>query len=368
MLAAVSLSFTSTLVMFLGSTRLRADTYGVVVDKSLGFQAQFLGLPLVDTMFCIYLVACNVGFLMFLGDYVPEIAALVSGDDNACSRSVAIWSCALIIALFTASNSMRFISYIASCGVLVVLFTATVMVNESWWRIPQQGAAVMKAWQEPISLSWQTLQASGNILFSFCITGNVPPIATDFRLPTVARSAAATGLAHMIMFLFYLILAFAGYFSFITRKPDSDILTYYPQNDIRFVAARTMLCVTLISCSTLSFVPAMKSFYIVLGQVRRVSPDSNDSNEPSAGVRMLSVGVMAGACATVASQASNVGIIISWLGCFFGTLELLAAPLALVLCGHVGSFSRPSRWAIFVITVIIGMFLWTAAVVDVVQG
>lgn len=364
----VVLSILSTVVLLLGCPRLQADTYGVLIDKSVGHQRKICGLPMVDTFFCFYLLCCNVSFLIFIGDFLPAIGSAIPGF-GWLSRGVAIILGALVIATFSVFNDVQVITHVASCGTFAVLFTAAVIIGESISRIEDQEDAVSRAWHQPVQFSWATLQASGNIIFAFCIGSNVPPIALKLKEPTLKRTAASALGAHAIMLCFYAAIAFAGFFSFAKGGPNSDIIASYPKNDPWMITCRAMLTLTLTSVAVLCFVPAMKSFYIVLAKFRSGTLEGNsEDHDPGFFIRAICVGAVSAVCVLLALFIKQVSTFVSWLGALFGAVELLYGPLVLLLYRQVGDFSKKARIFIGLAVAITMVYLWTAAVTDCVRG
>eukprot|EP00746_Dinoflagellata_sp_MGD_P038933 gnl/MRDRNA2_/MRDRNA2_193816_c0_seq1.p1 gnl/MRDRNA2_/MRDRNA2_193816_c0~~gnl/MRDRNA2_/MRDRNA2_193816_c0_seq1.p1 ORF type:complete len:453 (+),score=44.34 gnl/MRDRNA2_/MRDRNA2_193816_c0_seq1:112-1470(+) len=376
----VLLSIFSTVVLLMGCPRLQADTYGVVVDKSLGFQWKIFGLPMVDTFFCFYLLCCMVGFLIFIGDFLPAIGSSIPGF-GWLTRGVAIALGAVVIATFTVFNSVHAIRHVASCGTFAVLFTAIVIIAESISRIHGQGDAISETWHQPVEFSLGTLQASGNIIFAFCIGSNVPAIAVELKEPTAKRTIMSAVFAHVIMLSFYGAIGFAGFFSFVRTPwidpldhtphigPHPDIIESYPKDDPWMTASRAMLTLTMLSVSVLNFVPAMKSFYIILAKVRGAQVNGEDEeHDPGFFIRAISVGSVSCICVVIALKLRQVSTFISWLGALFGAVELIFGPLVLMLYGHVGSLSKHGRIGILLSSLVIMLYLWTAAVADCVHG
>lgn len=196
------LSFLSTWVILLGASRLNANTYGVLVDRSLNYAATLCGLPAVDCLFFLYLLACEVSFLMFLGDFIPSLTSL-SPSLTFIDRTVVIYVCALcIICPFVASNEMNFVRHIANFGILAVLFTCCVVIGKACTLIPEQGDAVGQAWaRDPAP--WDMLQSSGIIVFAFCIGANVPSIAVEMKEPTVYNTFLAAIIGNTVMLICY---------------------------------------------------------------------------------------------------------------------------------------------------------------------
>lgn len=366
------LSTISTIAILLGSARLNANTYGVVIDKSLRYEMTIFGLPLVDTIFCFYLVACNIGFLDFLGDFIPEIMHLIPGM-HWFGRALAIFISGGVVASLTLSNTMGFLSRLAEFGIVSILYTACVVVVESATKIPARGDAVSEVWSAPIEFTWAGLQSCGNIFFAFCIGSNVPAIAVEMEDPTLLRAVKASLIGNGIMLAFYMTLGLTCYLSFVGEiDPEthevgvkSDFTESYGKHDPFMSVSRGLLSVNMITAGALTFVPALKSFYIVVSRLQ--NPPTDPDNPPFL-TRALSVSCLSMLCALAAYFMPDVKTFISWLGSFFGAPELLLAPWIIMIWGVVGAFGKGGRIGITIATGALMLFFWTAAVTDCVRG
>jgi len=355
----------STVVLLIGCPRLQAFTYGSCIDRAGGFQRTLFGLPVIDTFFCLYLLCCIPSFLVFIGDFLPALGSLIPGF-GWMNRTIAIFGSALLIAPFTVFNSIHLVRHIASLSTFTVLFTALVILVEAAFRIPNQTEAIAESWDRPVQFTWATLQASGNIIFAFLVGANVPAIAVEFKEPTESRCAVVALFSYAIMLVFYAAIGFGGYFSFATIGLDGDIIKNYPLHDPYMTACRAMLTVTMLSVAVLTYVPAMKSFYLCLEKLRGREVQ-REEYDPGFFVRIVSVSTISLISALVAFFIGHVNTFTSWLGAFFGAVELLYGPLVLLIHGHVWNFPRRARITIQLVTLLFMLYLWTAAISDCIQ-
>merc|ERR1712057_28870 len=89
--------------------------------------------------------------------------------------------------------------------------------------------------------------------------------------PNLPRAVTASVIGNGIMLVFYMTLGLTCYLSFVGEKGgvDSDFIKTYG-NDVWISVSRGLLSVNMITAGSLTFVPALKSFYILLA--RRVAP------------------------------------------------------------------------------------------------
>lgn len=356
------ISALSTFVLLIGSSRLQAKTFGMLIDRSLGFQRKIFGLPLMDSFACVYFLMINVSNLIFIGDFLPALALQIPGCEWL-NRAIAIGMAAAIIGALTALNSVHLVRHLASCGTFAIFFTVIVVLAEARFRVRDQEEIIAQQWYGPVEFTWSTLQSSGNVVMAFCIGPNVPGIAMEFKEPTVVRSSAAALLSLLFMLVCYAAFGFGGYFSFISHGLNPDILTNYPLNDPWVTACRAMLTVTLISMAVLCYIPAMKSFYIIMAKSQHQELEGEDY-EPSFFVRIVAVGTISFALACTAFFIPRVNTFVSWIGALFSSANILYGPLVLISHGHVGHFSKRTRAAIHVTIQILMVYFWVAAITD----
>merc|ERR1711904_166843 len=99
-----------------------------------------------------------------------------------------------------------------------------------------------------------------------------------------------------------------------------------------------MLTIIMISIAVLTYVPAMKSFYLCLEKLRGRNVEGQEY-DPGLFVRAVSVSTITFIMILIALYVRQVNVFISWLGAFFGAVELLYGPLVLLTNGHLGTFS-----------------------------
>lgn len=366
LLLGFCISLLSTVVLSIGSRAMQVDTYGGVIEGAVRTQIRLGGISVVDAYFFVYLLGCVTAYLLFVGDFLEALMQNIPGAEW-CTKSVIIYGVTFgIVGPLTCRNEMGILEKAAGTSIFIMIFTCAAVVGKSTSLIPDRWDDIAQSMRTPMKLDLSSLKAFGAMLYAYDIGATVPVIASEMPMPTPRRLALAALGGIGLDLIFYFVISFTVYFSFVGHAWDdstvgtrADFTQNFPSDDGLMSACRFMLSCVFVCVIPLACIPAMRSLYVCIGQAKH-----DHCWKPRPLQRVCLVYGALSPVAILAANYSDMGNFVDMLGSFGACPEMLAGPLLLVACKHVGT--RLPSWAryVFVIGAVAMMvLLWSSAII-----
>lgn len=364
-------SIVSTIVLGIGSRAVEADTYGRIIEGAVRSTIRLGGISIVDAGFFVYLLACVVAYLLFVGDFFFALTQNIPGGEW-CTKPVIIYAVAFgAVGPLTCRNEMNFLQRAAGAGIFIMIFTCAVVVGKSVSLIPDRWDDIVESINAPMRIDLSSLKAFGGMLYAYDIGATVPAIASEMQAPTPRRLMIASIGGICLDLVIYVVLSFTVYFSFVGYVwPDNtvgtrdDFTKNFPSDDPMMSACRLLLFCVFVCVIPLANIPAMQCLYVCIGQAK-----GDQLWKPTLAQRAGLVYAALVPVAVLAANYSHVGEFVDWLGSFGACPEMLAGPMLLVAFGHVGTWLPPWARCLSVVTALAMMaLLWSSAIAGFMQN
>lgn len=251
----------------------RPATLSNLTERALGR----FGIVLVDLSAVIIGTSCAIGYLIVVGDTLPEIREwlLVDADDASIFAAREFWilaACPIIapLAFLRRIDSLRFASLVVVGCVAIIIVTVILFAVEpsalfdpcadfaepaarAFASSHSSAPAESVACRGEVRLGGdgpRTLGALPTCLFAFAAQINVPSIASELRDPTPRRVLATLVGGTCLTVFGYLVVAIGGYATYGSRV-TGDLLISYPRAAV--IARVALVFVVILSHPVVSY-------------------------------------------------------------------------------------------------------------------
>lgn len=284
------LAFLSTKALMVMSRMTGHSTYAGLLSHCAGRVAG----PVLDAMLFIYGNGSIVGYMVFLGDFIPSLVSLGGPvmPHWLASRELAILGSALLLAPLVLQRDLSVLRYIAPVSIIALMYMAiTVAVKAPVQYTSHEGSADYGTirWAIP---NIRLTDAFAICVFAFNCHLNVLPVAGAMVRPTKARIEKVSMRVNLLQMCFYGLIGTTGYLSFLAQTPG-DLIKAYPTHDVAVIIGRVMLTGTMLVAIPLNLSPTVRSGL----QIRDYFRGSRDA--------LLAPSPTASPCPSPRAQAQN---------------------------------------------------------------
>lgn len=294
-----------------------AGSYAALFSHCAGPRAG----PILDTLLFIYGNGASVGYLVFLGDFIPAVFNYAAPDFFLAKRTWAIVAAACLTAPMALQRDTSILRYIAPVSIISLMYVAVVVTAQTP-KLFSDHIHTDKLVFVSTSVLQNLPEAFSLCVFAFNCHMNVIPVARTMVVPTSRRIKSISCKVNTLQCMFYSLVGVTGYLSFLSATPGNLITAYSPKN-ISIVVARCMLTITMCVAIPMNFVPTMRSG---LQLVDYFKGQQLEAETRPAGPRIL-MGVMCFLLQVfVAIKVPNVSDVLSLLGATVATAMMMAIP------------------------------------------
>uniref|UniRef100_A0A7S1AB03 Amino acid transporter transmembrane domain-containing protein n=1 Tax=Noctiluca scintillans TaxID=2966 RepID=A0A7S1AB03_NOCSC len=278
------LAYLSIVSLMQMSTQTGQHSYAALLAHCAGPRAG----PFLDTLLMLFGFGSCVGYLVFVGDFVPDLIMSVAGTCPEYVRTIAIVGAAVIVTPLSCQRSLDALRCITPLGIISLIFTSVVVAAMMPGLFSKHNHTLDYG-----KLEWFTVNTSIFECFAMCIFAfnchlNVVPVASGFVRPTRRRIVRVSGSVNMLQVLFYWFIAVTGYMTFLNETPQ-DILKGYTQTSVWLVISRVLLSLTMLVCLPMNIHPSVSSGLQLIAYARSPnepewevsSPSSPDPSSPN---------------------------------------------------------------------------------------
>jgi len=249
------LAFLSTALLMRMTRATGHDTYAGLFSHCAGRLAG----PILDMMLFVYGNGSCIGYMVFVGDFVPSLMHLIPGVPAwAASRHLPIICTALIVAPIAMKRDLAILRYVAPVSILTLVFvTLTVAIKTPW----EHDRSILNPAATPLKLAEVTprlLEAFAICIFAFNCHLNVVPVAGSMVRPTKARIYKVSMQVNLLQMAFYGLIGITGYVSFM-QITAQDVLKNYAYDDPAIAVGRVLLTCTMMVAIPLNLNPTVRS-------------------------------------------------------------------------------------------------------------
>ncbi|CAK9097040.1 unnamed protein product [Durusdinium trenchii] len=316
------------------STKTGCSSYAALFSHCAGHLAG----PILDAFLFVYGNGACVGYMVFIGDFVPPVLALMfpgetwAQDTTGLSRTCCIAIAAVLLVPMMLPYDLSRLKFLQPVSIMALVYMAIVVAV----KCPHSFSVnVGKHGYE--SIRWFTLSPHFFEAFALCVFAfnchlNVVPIADQLVRPTVERTKKISIRVNLFQWLFYSLIGVTGYLSFLDDT-SSDILTNYSPHDYFVAAGRCFLTLTMMVAIPANLNPTVRSgvqlkdFFCKRDRplLGNQSPTSDTVvDQPTFRITVSIIGL---ACqAALAVVVPQVGTVLSLLGATVATAMMLIIP------------------------------------------
>jgi amino acid permease len=250
-----ALSYMSTKILMQLSTKTKKYTYAGLFAYCAGPRAG----PVLDAMLFIYGNGSCVGYLCFLGDFIPSLLALICGHaPDPWWRPLSICLCALMTLPLDLQKDLSALRFVAPVSIVALLYMSAVVTGKAPGLFKDHKGDSHYGDPALFRLDANFPQAFALCVFAFNCHLNVVPVAGALLRPTKARIKKVALVVNIVQILFYALIGCAGYLSFLEKTPQ-DILKLYSATDPLVAGGRVMLTGTMLVAIPMNLVPTTRS-------------------------------------------------------------------------------------------------------------
>jgi len=250
------LAFLSTTALMRMSGQTGHSTYAGLFSHCAGRLAG----PILDLMLFIYGNGACVGYMVFLGDFVPPLISL--GGDAVpqwlAGRELAIIAAAGLTMPMALQRDIAVLRYVAPVSILALVYMAVTVAVKSPHQYQQHVGDPAYG-----SIRWAIPGVHITDAFALCVFAfnchlNVLPVAGSMVRPTRARIVKVSARVNLVQLSFYMLIGITGYISFLAKTPG-DIIKAYSADDVSVIIGRVMLSCTMIVAIPINLNPTVRS-------------------------------------------------------------------------------------------------------------
>lgn len=336
LLAAAVASFVSMNALMRASAQTGSRSYGELFSFCAGPRAG----PVLDFLLYIYGMGSCVGYFVFLGDFLPDIVGAFDGVPSWCSdRSLLVLLAGLIVVPMAAQKDLAALRHVAGVGIIALIYTSVVVCSKAP-ELYRQATSSVVYWK----LDYHVFEAFSICVFAFNCHLNVVPVAGAFQRPTMERIEKVSWRVNVLQLVFYVIMGFAGYLSFLAGTLQ-DVLKAYPREDYFVMVSRMLLSCSMLVAIPTNINPTVKCALTLIDHFRGLPPLNSPMHTlPASGVAsalvagpgpratesetfrlVLTFGSLA-AQVILAVVVKGIAPVLSLLGASVATLMMLVIP------------------------------------------
>lgn len=278
------LAYLSIVSLMQMSTQTGQHSYAALLAHCAGPRAG----PFLDTLLMLFGFGSCVGYLVFVGDFVPDLIMSVAGECPEYVRTIAIVGAAVIVTPLSCQRSLDALRCITPLGIISLIFTSIVIAAMMPGLFREHIHTLDYGELEWFSVNTSIFESFAMCIFAFNCHLNVVPVASGFVRPTRRRIVRVSGSVNMLQVLFYWFIAVTGYMTFLNETPQ-DILKGYTQTTVCLVISRVLLSLTMLVCLPMNIHPSVSSGLQLIAYARspnepewEVSPSSSpDPSSPN---------------------------------------------------------------------------------------
>mmetsp|Transcript_127382 Transcript_127382/g.220830 ORF Transcript_127382/g.220830 Transcript_127382/m.220830 type:complete len:524 (-) Transcript_127382:125-1696(-) len=216
--------------------------------------------PILDAMLFIYGNGSCVGYLVFLGDFIPDLAKLVvpGAPEFWHSRTFAIALSTVILCPLVVVKDVSALRFMAPVSILTLFYVSVVIASRTLVNYKEHRGQADYGELKFFDFNDHIFEAFAICVFAFNCHLNVVPVAGSLVRPTKARIEKVSYRVNAIQVCFYMLIACTGYTSFLGRT-DQDILNCYATDDVFMAVARGFLSLTMLVAIPINMVPTVRS-------------------------------------------------------------------------------------------------------------
>lgn len=248
-------------------------TYGKLMTGVLGKS----GVMVLDAFIFVEGLAAVAAYLIFVGDYVPQICA-IGGPDVWCTRRTpVILAASLVVWPLSCLKGLAALRHVSTCSIATVLMTSLVVVTKAPGLFSSLDRSFSGALFE-VRGGGGIFQVLSMACFAFMTHTNTPEIALEMRMPTRQKFNRVVCVQAGLLWVAYAAIGICGFLSFLDEI-DQDFLTNYEVRDFAVVVCRLFLSVTLIFACPINLMPSIQALFNVVEAAVRPLHDAQLYNE-----------------------------------------------------------------------------------------
>lgn len=328
-LAAMSAGLSNILIFRCAHVTGKGD-YGELMKDVLGVN----GAAILDGFIFLEGLAAVATYLVFIGDYVPQVCALLRRQDSDSQlwcehRSSVIYTVSLFIWPLCCLKNLSALRDVSTWSLAAILFTSVAVIVRTPSLFESHGQRLIETVlvsreAQPSHGVGDMFQVFSLLCFAFMTHTNTPEIAQGLKSPSQYKFRQVVWAHVAILVVVYGAIAVAGYLSFLGAT-NQDFLTNYSVADPLIALCRCALSVTLIFACPINMLPAMKSLFNILEHCSRQQASGSRLSE-NRGFR-LSVTTLCFAVAfLVALRTPHIADLIGAIGAFGSSPLMFAFP------------------------------------------
>ena len=255
MLVAIAglLALVTMTIIMRASSRLDCKTYGKLVGACAGTWAQ----EAFDIVLFVYINGAMVAYFIFLGDFLTVVMNQFGAPVLFQQR----WFIMLIgvgigipMCMPRKLSALRNVTPLSTFALLMLSFTAVVYAPQLHIDSIASGEQVQMA-----SITWSLIPSFNICMFSFLCHNNVVPVISELVNPSDMRIMKVTASTAVGCGLFFIVIAQAGYFSFM-GETGSNFLVNYPSREFLPSLCRCLFSISLTVGLVMNNHPAASAF------------------------------------------------------------------------------------------------------------
>eukprot|EP00930_Biecheleria_cincta_P047394 TRINITY_DN32847_c0_g1_i1.p1 TRINITY_DN32847_c0_g1~~TRINITY_DN32847_c0_g1_i1.p1 ORF type:complete len:532 (-),score=55.57 TRINITY_DN32847_c0_g1_i1:44-1639(-) len=305
---------------------------------------------IVDLVIGFYGVAAVLVYMILIGDFLSDIArSPILGYVSVSRRNIIFGSLVVLLPLSIAKNvtALRYISILSTSS---IAFMTLVVLARMPSLFLEEPTPFLEEHPDNISMDisatselggshvcWftgtfrTTLQSFALALFSFNAHTNAVPVATMMEQPRAIRIWQVSLVSVTIEFVFYALIATAGYLSFL-EDTKQDFIRNYPAGDSLILIVRCVYSIPVLLGVPINLSPAAASLQALarplISADQSHSFDGHDSHQDrySKALHVAIVILVLGLCSLLAIRSAGFADVVGLFGGFFGTLICFVWP------------------------------------------
>ena len=215
--------------------------------------------PTLDAMLFLYGNGACVGYMVFIGDFVPAVLALIfkepwAQDLQGMSRTASIGVAAVLLVPMMLPYDLSRLKFLQPVSIMALIYMSLVVALKCPANFQSHESAAIRFF----TLSPHFFEAFSLCVFAFNCHLNVVPIADQLIRPTIERTKRLSARVNLFQWLFYSLIGVTGYLSFLDSTSD-DILNNYEPTDYFVCAGRCFLTLTMMVAIPANLNPTVKS-------------------------------------------------------------------------------------------------------------
>ena len=215
--------------------------------------------PTLDAMLFLYGNGGCVGYMVFIGDFVPAVLAVIfpepwAQDLQGMSRTASIGVAAVLLVPMMLPYDLSRLKFLQPVSIMALIYMSLVVALKCPANFKTHAGAPIRFF----TFSPHFFEAFSLCVFAFNCHLNVVPIADQLIRPTIERTKRLSARVNLFQWLFYSVIGVTGYLSFLDATSD-DLLNNYEPRDYFVCAGRCFLTLTMMVAIPANLNPTVKS-------------------------------------------------------------------------------------------------------------